>query len=49
MSQQVAPSAIAQRIIVKFLTNENVKPAQILMIHRTQFGDETLSMSHVYD
>jgi hypothetical protein len=31
MSEQVVPSAVAQRIVVKFLTNENVKPAEILM------------------
>jgi len=27
MNEQVVPSAVAQRIVVKFLTNENVKPA----------------------
>jgi len=31
MSEQVAPSAVAQRIIVKFLTNENVKHDEILI------------------
>jgi len=25
----VAPSAVAQHIIIKFLTSENVKPAEI--------------------
>jgi hypothetical protein len=43
MSEQVVPAATAQLIIVKFLSNENVKPAEILMRLRAQFGDETLS------
>jgi hypothetical protein len=43
MSEQVIPSAVAQRIIVKFLTNVNVKPAEILMRLRLQFGNKTLS------
>jgi len=30
MSEQVVPSAVNQPIIFKFLTNENVKPAEIL-------------------
>jgi len=30
MSGQVVPSADAQRIIVKFLTNENMKPLETL-------------------
>jgi hypothetical protein len=38
----MVPFAVAQRIILKFLTNENVKPAEILMRLRAQFDDETL-------
>jgi hypothetical protein len=49
MSEQVVPSAVAQCIMVTFLTNENVKPADILMRLRAQFGDETLSRTQVYD
>jgi hypothetical protein len=45
----MVPSAVAQRIVVTFLTNENVKPAKILMRLRAQFGDETLSRTRVYD
>jgi hypothetical protein len=45
----VVPSAVAQRITVKFLFNENVKPAEILTRLRAQFGDETLSRSQKYD
>jgi hypothetical protein len=47
MSEQVVPPAVAQRIIVKILTNENVKPLQILKRLRAQFGDETLSRTQV--
>jgi hypothetical protein len=39
MSEQVVPAATAQLIIVKFVTNKNVKPAEILMRLRAQFGD----------
>jgi len=46
---QVVPSAVVQLIIVKFLTNKNVKPFEILMRLRTQFSDETLSRTQVYD
>jgi len=31
MSEQLVPLAVAQRIVVEFLTNENVKPPEILM------------------
>jgi hypothetical protein len=41
MSEQVLPSAAKQGIIVQFLTNENVKPAEIMMRLRAQFGDKT--------
>jgi hypothetical protein len=37
MNEQVVPMAVAQRIIVKFLTNENVKSAEILIRLRAQF------------
>lgn len=36
MNEQVVPSAVVHRTIVKFLTNENVKPAEILMRLRAQ-------------
>jgi len=48
MREQVVPSAVAQCIIVKFLTNENVKPAEILIKLREQFGDETFSRTQMY-
>jgi len=46
MSEQVVPSAVVQRI-VKFLTNENVKHAEIMMRLRAQFCDETLLSNHM--
>jgi len=49
MSEQVDPSTVAQRTIVKFLTSENVKPAEMLLRLRSRFGDETLSRTQVYD
>jgi hypothetical protein len=45
----VVPSAVGQRILVKFLANEKVNPAEILKRLGAQFGDETLSRTHVYD
>jgi hypothetical protein len=42
MSEQVVPSTVRQRIFVKFLTNESVKPTEILQKLRAQFGNEML-------
>jgi len=42
-------SAAAQLVIVNFLTKQNVKPAEILLRLRAQFGDETLSTIQVSD
>jgi hypothetical protein len=41
--------AIAHHIFVKFLTDKNVKPAEILSRLKAQFGDETVSRPEVYD
>jgi histone-lysine N-methyltransferase SETMAR len=49
MSEREVPPAIAQHIIVKFLTNEGVKSSDILTRMRAQFGDMTLSSTQVYD
>jgi hypothetical protein len=49
MSEQVVPSAVAQRIVVKFLSNKNVKSADILMRLRVLFDDETLSRTRMDD
>jgi hypothetical protein len=47
--EHVIPSAVAQSINVKFLTNENLKPAQILTRFIETFGGETLSRVQVHD
>jgi hypothetical protein len=43
MSEQAVPASVAQRIIIKFLSGEGVKPAQILRRLTEQFKEETLS------
>jgi hypothetical protein len=49
MNEQVVLSAVAQRNILEFLTNESVKLTEILMRLRAQFGDEILLGTEVYD
>lgn len=49
MSEQEVTPAVAQRIIIKFLTNEGVKPSEILTRLTAQFGDATLSRTQVFD
>jgi hypothetical protein len=39
MSEQVVPLAVVQHIIVKFLTSQNVRPSEILIRLKSQFGD----------
>jgi hypothetical protein len=48
-NEQAVPTAVAQCIIVKYITYRNVKHAKILISLRAQFGDETFSRSHTYD
>jgi hypothetical protein len=48
MSEHVIPSAVAQGFIVKLLTNENAKLAEILIRLRAEFGDENLTRNQVY-
>jgi hypothetical protein len=43
ISEYVVPSAVAQCITVKFLTNKNVKLDEILIPFRAQFGVERLT------
>jgi hypothetical protein len=45
----VVPLVVEQHIIVEFLTNEHVKPAEILTRLREQFDDETVSKTQVCD
>ena len=48
MSEQEVPSSVAQSIIKKFLTYEEVKPSEILTCLKAQFGDATLSHNRVF-
>lgn len=45
MSKQKIPSAVAQIVIIKFSTNENVKPVEIWHRLNVQFGNDTLLRS----
>jgi hypothetical protein len=49
LTEQVVPSGVTQRTIVKFLTKERMKPAETLMRLRAEFDDETLSRIQMYD
>jgi hypothetical protein len=48
-SEQLVPSAVAQRIVVTFVISKNVKPVKILKRLRAQFGDEKLSRTQAHD
>lgn len=48
MSEQRVPSSVAQRIIIKFLTTEGVKPSDILRRLKAQFEDNILKKTQVY-
>lgn len=48
MSEQEVPSAVSQRIIIKFLTVEGVPPSEIFTRIQAQFGGECLSQARVY-
>lgn len=49
MSEQEVHPNVAQRIIIKFLTNEGVRPAEILRRLQAQFTETCLSQAQVYD
>jgi [histone H3]-lysine36 N-dimethyltransferase SETMAR len=48
MSEKAVPCSVAQRIIIKFLTNEGIPPSQILTRLRSQFGEKCLTVRSVY-
>ncbi|XP_026316211.1 histone-lysine N-methyltransferase SETMAR-like [Hyposmocoma kahamanoa] len=48
MTEQEVHPSVAQRIVIKFLANERVKPSEIFTRLRAQFGDTTLSQNRVY-
>jgi len=41
------PITVAQRVVIKFLTNENVGPNEIWCRLRAQYGESTLSKTQV--
>lgn len=48
MSEKQMHPSIAQRVIIKFLAREGVKPAEILRRLTVQFGNQTLSRPRVF-
>jgi hypothetical protein len=48
MSEREVPVSLAQRIIIKFLSREGVKPADILRRLTEQFKEETRSRARVF-
>ena len=48
MCEQEVPPSVAQRIIIKFLTNEGVKLSETLTRLKAQFGDDTLSQNRMF-
>ena len=47
MSEREVPITIAQRVVIKFLTNENVGPNEIWLRLRAQYVESTLSKTQV--
>ena len=47
MSAREVPATIAQRVVIKFLTNENVRPNEIWRRLRAKYGESTLSKKQV--
>ena len=47
MSEREVPITIAQRVVIKFLTKENVGPNEIWRRLRAQYGESTLSKTQV--
>lgn len=47
IGEQLNPTFIAERISIKVLTREEVKPSEILTRSRAQFGTESLSNTRV--
>jgi len=47
MSEREVPVTIAQRVVIKFITNENIGPHEIWRRLRAQYGESTLSKTQV--
>jgi hypothetical protein len=48
MSERQVPTAVAQRIIIRFLVGEDVKNTDIFVRLQKQFGSECLSRAGVF-
>jgi hypothetical protein len=48
MSEREVPVSVGQRIIIKFLSREGVKPAEILRRLTEQFKEEALSRARLF-
>ena len=47
ISEREVPVTIAQRVVIKFLTNENIGPNEIWRRLRAKYGESTLSKTQV--
>jgi len=47
MGEREVPITVAQRVVIRFLTNENVGPNEIWCRLRAQYGESTLSKTQV--
>ena len=49
MADNSVSACMEQRVVMKFLENEGVKPAHIYRRLQAQYGDETLSRSKIFE
>jgi len=49
MADNSVSACMEQRVVMKFLVNEGVKPADIYRRLQAQYGDETLSCSKTFE
>jgi hypothetical protein len=49
MEDNSVSACMGQRVVMKFLVNEGVKPTDIYRRLQAQYGDETLSRSKTYE
>jgi len=49
MADNSVSACMEQRVVMKFLANEGVKPADIYRRLQAQYGDETLSRSKTFE
>ena len=49
MAENSVSARMEQRVVMKFLVNEGVKPADIYRRLQAQYGEETLSRSKIFE